>query len=46
MTVPGSQSVNTTNITMDPALPTEFYQLVYPWLRQSDWGMNLSRSET
>ena len=30
MTVPGSQSVNTTNITMDPALPTEFYQLVYP----------------
>ena len=30
MTVAGSQSVNTTNITMDPALPTEFYQLVYP----------------
>ena len=30
MTVPGSDSVNTTNITMDPALPTEFYQLVYP----------------
>ena len=28
--VPGSASVDSTNITINPALPAEFYQLVYP----------------
>jgi hypothetical protein len=28
--VPGSTSVNQTNITINPALPTEFYKLVPP----------------
>jgi autotransporter-associated beta strand protein len=30
MTVPGSTTINQTNITINPALPTEFYRLVYP----------------
>lgn len=30
MTVPGSTSVDQTNLIINPALPTEFYQLVYP----------------
>ena len=30
MTVPGSTGINSTNITMNPTLPTEFYRLVYP----------------
>ncbi len=29
-TVPGSTAVDQTNITIDPTLPAEFYQLVYP----------------
>jgi hypothetical protein len=29
-TVTGSSSVDATNITINPALPTEFYRLVYP----------------
>jgi autotransporter-associated beta strand protein len=29
-TVPGSAGINQTNITMNPALPAEFYRLVYP----------------
>jgi hypothetical protein len=29
-TVPGTDGVNQTNITMNPALSTEFYRLVYP----------------
>jgi autotransporter-associated beta strand protein len=30
MTVPGSDGINQTNITIDPARPAEFYRLVYP----------------
>ena len=29
-TVPGSASIYQTNITINPAMPTEFYRLVYP----------------
>ena len=29
-TVSGSSGIDTTNITINPALPTEFYQMVYP----------------
>jgi hypothetical protein len=29
-TVPGSSAIDQTNITINPALPTEFYRLVYP----------------
>jgi hypothetical protein len=29
-TVPGSTNINQTNITIDPALPAEFYRIVYP----------------
>jgi fibronectin-binding autotransporter adhesin len=30
MTVPGSTTIHSTNITINPALPSEFYRLVYP----------------
>ena len=29
-TVSGSSGIDTTNITINPTLPTEFYQMVYP----------------
>jgi hypothetical protein len=30
MTVPGSTSVDSTNFLINPALPAEFYELIYP----------------
>lgn len=30
MVIPGTASVNTTNLTIDPAKPASFYRLVYP----------------
>jgi len=30
MTVPGSTGVDSTNFLINPALPAEFYQLIYP----------------
>jgi hypothetical protein len=30
MTVPGSTGINSTNFPINPALPVEFYELIYP----------------
>jgi hypothetical protein len=30
MTVPGSTGINSTNFPINPGLPVEFYELIYP----------------
>jgi hypothetical protein len=45
MTVPRSSTIYLTNITINPALPVQFYRLVYPWNYRNRWPgkCNLSR---